>query len=156
LWHSLLEGLLVEYSLRPAVEKDFPGIKSLIHAAGINPTGLNWRRFVVAETADGQFAGCGQLKPHFDGTLELASIAVIPSVRKKGLGSMIIRRLLRTASRPLYLTCREQLGPFYQKYGFRIAGNDELPRYFGRISRLAGLLNSIHIVREKMLVMVLD
>lgn len=138
------------------MEKDFPVIKGLIHEAGINPTGLDWRRFVVAETVDGQFAGCGQLKPHSDGTLELASIAVMSSMRKQGLGGMIIRKLINEAPRPLYLTCRAQLGPFYQKYGFRIIKGNELPRYFRNISRIAGLVNKMHLVHVTLLVMVLN
>ncbi len=145
-----------EYLIRPALEKDFPAIKRLIHDVGINPTGLDWRRFVVAETVSGQFSGCGQIKAHSEGVLELASIAVIPSARKQGLGSLLIRGLMGTAPRPLYLTCRAQLGPFYQKYGFRIASKDEVPTFFRRISGLAGLLNTFHIIHDKLLVMVVD
>ena len=152
----LLEEFLADYSLRPAVETDFPAIKSLIHQVGINPTGLNWRRFIVAETSDGQFVGCGQLKPHSDGTLELASLAVAPSARQQGLGSLIVHRLMSDAPRPLYLTCRVQMGSFYQKFGFRIVKQADLPRYFRRISRIAGLANTLHLLNDSLLVMVLD
>lgn len=151
-----LEAILVEFVLRPALKKDFRKISGLIREAGINPTGLDWRRFVVAEIADGQFAGCGQLKPHADGSLELASLAVISSKRGQGLARIIIHRLMGEAPRPLYLTCRAQLGPFYQKFGFRVASGGELPAYFRRISRIAGLLNALHIIEDKLLVMVVD
>ncbi|MCX6066239.1 MAG: GNAT family N-acetyltransferase [Chloroflexi bacterium] len=147
---------MADFSLRPALEADFPAIQVLIRAAGINPTGLNWQRFTVAETSDGQFAGCGQLKPHSDGSLELASLAVIPSQRGKGLARLLIHQLAATAPRPLYLTCRSQLGPFYEKFGFRPVSGDELPKYFRRISRLAGLINALHIIQDSMLVMRLD
>jgi N-acetylglutamate synthase-like GNAT family acetyltransferase len=152
----LLEATLAEYLLRPATEKDIPFIKGLIHDVRINPTGLEWRRFVVAETGNGKFAGCGQIKPHPDGSLELASIAVVSSERKQGLGSMIIRALLNEPSRPLYLTCRGQLGSFYQKFGFRIAGQDELSGYFRRIRRLADVVKAFQIIHDTMLVMVLE
>ena len=138
------------------METDFPAIKDLIHQVGINPTGLDWRRFIVAETLDGQFAGCGQLKPHSDGTLELASLAVVPSARQQGLGGLIISQLASAAPRPLYLTCRAQLGPYYQKFGFRIVTQNELPRYFRRISRIAGLMRTIHLINDALLVMVLN
>ena len=147
---------MTEVLLRPALEKDFPAIKALIHASRINPNGLDWRRFTVAETPDGQFIGCGQLKPHSDGTLELASLAVIPSQRGKGVARVIIQKLLAAAPRPLYLTCRSQLGPLYEKFGFRGISGDELPRYFRRISKLAGLVNALHLIQDKLLVMVLD
>jgi N-acetylglutamate synthase-like GNAT family acetyltransferase len=147
---------LVEYLLRPAKEDDFPLIKGLIYEVRINPAGLDWRRFLVAETREGQFAGCGQLKPHSDGTLELASIAVVPSARNQGLGSLLIRGLLEGASRPIYLTCRAQLGSFYQRFGFRITKRDELSGYFKRISRLADMVQTLQIIRDTMLVMVLE
>jgi N-acetylglutamate synthase-like GNAT family acetyltransferase len=146
---------LTEIVLRSAQEADFPAIKALIHETRINPMGLDWRRFTVAETPDGQFMGCGQLKPHSDGTLELASIAVIPSQRGKGIARVIIQKLLNDAPRPLYLTCTSQLGPFYEKFGFRSISGAELPEYFRRISRLAKMINALHLVQDKMLVMVL-
>jgi N-acetylglutamate synthase-like GNAT family acetyltransferase len=147
---------LTEVLLRFAQETDFPTIKALIYASRINPSGLDWRRFTVAETPAGQFIGCGQLKPHSDGTLELASLAVVPSQRGKGVARVIIQKLVADAPRPLYLTCRSQLGPFYEKFGFRGISGDALPKYFRRISKLAGLVNSLHLIQDKMLVMVLD
>jgi N-acetylglutamate synthase-like GNAT family acetyltransferase len=152
----LLEAILADVLLRPARETDFPVIKALIHEARINPSGLDWRRFTVAEMPDGQFIGCGQLKPHSDGTLELASLAVISSQRGKGIARVIIQKLMADAPRPLYLTCRSQLRPFYEKFGFRGISGDELPQYFRRISRLAGLVNALHLIRDKMQVMVID
>jgi N-acetylglutamate synthase-like GNAT family acetyltransferase len=151
-----LEEYLVEYSIRPANEKDFPAIKRLIHAAGINPTGLNWRRFIIAETSAGQLAGCGQLKPHYDGTIELASIAVVPSARNQGLGSSLVQRLVSAASRPLYLICRQQLGDYYKKFGFLVVADDQLPKYFKRLSRIAGLVHDLHFFEEVLIVMVLE
>jgi N-acetylglutamate synthase-like GNAT family acetyltransferase len=156
LWCWLLEVTLAEITLRSARETDFPAIKALIHEVGINPTRLDWRRFTVAETSGGQFIGCGQLKPHSDGTLELASLAVIPSQRGKGVARVIIQKLIAGVPRPLYLTCRSSLRPFYEKFGFRGIIGAELPTYFRRISKLAGLLNALSIVQDKLQVMVLD
>ena len=147
---------MVDILLRPARESDFPAIKALIHEVQINPNGLDWRRFTLAETPDGQFIGCGQLKPHSDGTLELASLAVTPSQRGKGVARVIIQKLMADAPRPLYLTCRSQLGPFYEKFGFRGINGDELPKYFRQIIKVAGLVNALHLMQDKLLVMVLD
>jgi N-acetylglutamate synthase-like GNAT family acetyltransferase len=153
---TAVEVVLTEIMLRPAREADFPLIKALIRESKINPTGLDWRRFTVAETPEAQFIGCGQLKPHTDGTLELASLAVIPAQRGKGIARLLIQHLTAAAPRPLYLTCRSQLGPFYEKFGFRGLSQAELPPYFRRISRLAGLINALHLIQDKMLVMVLE
>jgi N-acetylglutamate synthase-like GNAT family acetyltransferase len=115
---------------------------------------LSWPRFLVAESAAGQFIGCGQLKPHSDGSLELASLAVIPEWRGKGVARSLIQALMGKALRPLYLTCRGELGPFYAKFGFRVLRRDEMPPYFRRLSRLAGFVGKL--VNAQMLVMKVD
>lgn len=146
-----------DFYLTPALETDFPAIKALIHETGINPMSLDWQRFRVAKTVAGdQFIGCGQLKPHGDGTVELASIAVVDAWRNKGVASAIMQKLMAEGPRPLYLTCVSTMGPFYEKFGFHIISGDALPKYYRRLSKLAGLINSLHLMNEKMLVMQLD
>ena len=76
--------------LRPASEEDFPANRALIRIVGINPTGLDWHRFVVAVTPDDEMIGCGQVKPRADGTRELASIAVRPAYRQQGIAQAIM------------------------------------------------------------------
>lgn len=131
---------LAEYSLRPAVEAESTAIRELIHLVGINPTGLDWKRFLVAVTPEGRIIGCGQLKPHAGGILELASIAVLPETRKQGIARAVIERLLAESPRPLYLTCVSSMGPFYERFGFYALRPDEMPRYFRRLAGLAGLI----------------
>jgi N-acetylglutamate synthase-like GNAT family acetyltransferase len=127
---------LAEFTVRPARQADFAAIRELIGIVRINPTGLDWRRFVVALTTTGEFAACGQLKPHGDGSLELASIAVVPPFRGQGAARAVIATLLQGSPRPLYLMCRAKLGPFYEKFGFSAIGPDEMPPYFRRIHKL--------------------
>lgn len=143
------------FILRPAQARDFPAIRRLIRAARINPTGLVWQRFLVAE-ADGQFVGCAQLKPHGDGSLELASLAVEERFRGQGLARRLIETLLSGSARPLHLTCRAGLGVFYQKFGFRALPPAEMPPYFRRLNALAGLLMKLSGAQEGLLVMVLN
>ena len=104
---------MAEFTLRPAVEADFDAIRQLIHQSRLNPTGLNWRRFVIVETSGGDFVGCGQIKPHSQGMLELASIAIRPEFREQGVARLLIERLLAHESdRPIYLTCSSELRDF--------------------------------------------
>lgn len=140
--------------LRDAVKADLSAIRTLIRQTGINPLGLDWRRFIVAESPAGEFIGCGQLKPHSDGSLELASLAVVTAWRNRGVARLIIQALMEKAPRPLYLTCRSALGPFYEKFGFRVLGPEEMPPYFRRLSRLAGIVGKL--MNETMLVMKVD
>lgn len=113
--------------LRKAEAKDESSIRDLIKRVHINPFNLDWRRFVVVEGESGQFLGCGQIKPHFDGSLELASIAVQPEWQRRSIGRMIIEALLSNSPRPLYLTCRASLQQYYAKFGFRSVQPGEVP-----------------------------
>jgi N-acetylglutamate synthase-like GNAT family acetyltransferase len=131
---------MAEFSLRPANFEDFPAIKRLIHKVQINPTGLDWHRFVLAVDKSGRILGCGQLKPHGRGIIELASIATEPSERKKGIARAVIEFLINQAPRPLYLTCLSSMGSFYEKWDFHPVNNDEMPTYFRRLVRLVNMM----------------
>ncbi len=133
------------YSLRPAGEADFSAIRRLIYAVQINPMGLAWPNFIVAVDAHSRIIGCGQIKKHGDGSHELASIAVAPEWRSKGVAGAIIRRLLAEHPGRLFLTCRRGLGPFYQRFGFRDAENIELLPYFRRLRRMVKMLQRLRL-----------
>jgi len=141
------------YSLRQATAADAATIKRIISLVHINPTGLKWQRFILAVDVNDTIIGCGQLKPHGDGSLELASIAVLPDWRGRGVARAIIEYLLAQHPGRLYLTCRSQLGPLYQKFGFQTVANAEMPPYFKRISRLVNLMNRISRQPVRLLVM---
>lgn len=134
---------MTNFILRPANETDLPSIKELIYSSEINPMGLDWRRFIVAVNPDGKVIGCGQLKPHGKEILELASIAVSSEYRNQGIARAIIEHLLADSPRPLYLMCRSRLEPLYEKFGFRAIVYEEMPRYFQRISKLAGWMEAV-------------
>lgn len=140
--------------LRPASEADFPAIRALIHQTGINPMGLAWERFFVMLDEEGKLIGCGQVKPHGDGTRELASIAVVPEWRKNGVASAIIQRLIDDNPGRLYLTCRASMGTFYERFGFRKVRKEELTSYFRRIQKLVGFFMRVGMAEEGLLVMV--
>ena len=140
-------------TIRPARETDAAPIRDLIHLVGINPMGLDWKRFVVAVNDRDKMIGCGQLKPHGQGILELASIAVYPEHQGKGVARAIIEHLLKNSPRPLYLMCESALGPFYEKFGFQAIAYKEMPRYFQRMSKLAGLATTLARKEERLLIM---
>jgi N-acetylglutamate synthase-like GNAT family acetyltransferase len=103
---------------RHAQASDEAAIKALIRAVNINPMGLKWPRFLVAVAENGELIGCGQIKPHRDGSRELASIAVQKAWRRQGIAAEIIQRLLADEPPPVWLTCIDRLVPFYEQFGF--------------------------------------
>lgn len=143
----------INYKIRPALESESAQIKALINLVGINPSGLDWKRFIVAVDVEGKVLSCGQLKPHGADILELASIATLPEYERKGLASAIIIELLKTPVRPLYLMCIEHNGSLYEKFGFRVLNEDEMPKYFRRIKNLFKIANVVMRKGEDLLIM---
>ena len=147
---------MATFTLRPARETESAQIRDLIHLVGINPMSLDWKRFIIAVNDRDEMIGCGQLKPHGKDILELASLAVFPEHQGKGIARAIVEYLLKDGQRPLYLMCESSLGPFYEKFGFRGISYEEMPRYFQRISNLAGLVTTLAHREESLLVMKLQ
>ena len=147
---------MTNYTLREAQESDARQIKDLVHLVGINPMGLDWKRFIVAVDDQDQVIGTGQLKPHGADILELASIAVSPERRGEGIARAIIEHILKDSPRPLYLTCLSTMGPLYEKFGFVSLGYEGMPRYFQRLSKVANVMMSFAREGEKLLVMKLQ
>ena len=146
-----------EIIVRRALRKDNQAIIRLIHRVHINPLGLEWRRFYIAETREGNLLGCGQIKPHADGSREMASIAVAEESRGRGVARVIISRLLiEEPKRPLYLTCRARLSDFYQKFGFHPIRPVEMPKYFSRIYRAERIFNTGEKPENRLMIMRLD
>lgn len=131
-----VEVSIANFHLRPAIESDALKIRGLIRRVGINPMDLNWRHFIVADTSDGVFIGCAQLKHHKDGSIELASLAVEDEFRGQGVARALIEQLLTQSPRPLYLMCRQELGVFYELFGFKVIGPESMPPYFRRMLKV--------------------
>ena len=106
------------YSLRSAVRADERTIRQIISLVRINPLALDWHRFILAIDSRSTVIGCGQVKPHSDGSIELASIAVLPEWRNNGVARQIIEHLLEQHPGRIFLTCQSQLGSMYRKFGF--------------------------------------
>ena len=124
-------------TIRKATKQDSAFIRQLIWRVGINPLGLDWRRFVVAVHEHGVRIGCTQIKVHKDGSRELASVAVLPLYRHQRVAEAMIRYILEDHNPPIYLTCRSSLVSFYERFGFlEIADPEIMPSYFRMVKRV--------------------
>ena len=147
---------MTNYSFRPALESESTQIKDLINLVGINPTGLDWKRFIVAVNDREQVIACGQIKPHGADIRELASIAVHPEYRGQGIARAVIEKLLRENPRPMYLMCMSHNGPMYEKFGFQVIAEKQMPRYFARIKKLFNIADVFRKSGEELFVMKLE
>lgn len=144
---------MAEILLRPAARADAAAIRRLIYTEKLNPISLDWRRFLVAVNESGAVVGCIQVKPHGDGTRELASLVVQPAYRGQKLASRLIEKVLSGETGPLYLTCRGSLEPFYRRFGFSLVPTDDLPPYFARLARFVALVRRVARLPEGMAIM---
>lgn len=143
----------MNYKIRSALESESTQIKELINLVGINPAGLDWKRFIVAVNDEDKVIACGQLKPHSGDIIELASIATHPDYERKGLASAVIHVLLKTPVRPLYLMCMEHNGSLYERFGFRTIDENEMPKYFRRMKNLFKVADVVMRSGEDLLIM---
>lgn len=141
------------FRIQPATAAHASQIRDLVLGSGLNPTGLDGDHFLVALTPDGEFIGCGQIKPHVDGMQELASVAVALEWRGRGVGGALIQSLIDSHPGELYLMCQSYLGPLYEKFGFQVIRDDEMPKYFRRVSKLPGVLTNLAKGDEHLLIM---
>jgi N-acetylglutamate synthase-like GNAT family acetyltransferase len=128
--------------IRPATVADQPTIRALIRRVSINPFNLHWPRFLIAER-QGQVVGVGQVKPHRDGSRELASIAVLPSEQGRGVGTALVRALLARERGPLYLYCVAERVTFYERLGFQVVDRAHLPPVLARTYWIGNVLGGI-------------
>ena len=127
-----------DFQLRPARQSDQGTIKRMVRRARLNPMGINWQRFTLAESEAGDIIGCVQLKPHGDGSSELASLIVARPWRGKGLGGRLINVIKAKSEGVLWLMCRRNLVRYYRQFGFEeVQEASRMSPYFRRIWRLA-------------------
>ena len=147
---------MIQYTLRAALESESTQIKKLINLVGINPTGLDWKRFIVAVNDGGQVIACGQIKPHGGDIRELASIAVNPAHQGNGIARAVMEELIAATPRPVYLMCVSKMKDFYVKFGFSTVPYEKMPRYFQRISNVFRIADIVRHSGEELLVMKME
>ena len=126
----------IELHLRPAVSSEAAVIRRMVRSAHLNPIDLNWRHFLLAVTDTEEIAGCVQIRPHRDGTRELASLVVAAPMRGRGLARRLIEAVRMGQQPPLYLMCESSLEPMYRKFGFQPLLPKEMPPHYWRLYQM--------------------
>lgn len=108
---------MLDVSLRQAFPDDQAVIRDMIRAARLDPTGLHWSHFWIAEH-DGEVVGIGQVRP-YPNCRELGSLVVRADYRGRGVGAQIVQTLLEQEKGTVYLECELHNEAFYNRFGFR-------------------------------------
>jgi N-acetylglutamate synthase-like GNAT family acetyltransferase len=144
-------------AIRPAVKADGAAIRALIRQAQLNPLDLDWRWFLFGDDR-GAVVACAQVRPHSGGTRELASVAVAPSHRGRGLGRAIAEAAIaREPVRPLYLYTESRTVAFWERFGFRPVGGSSIPHDLRGALRIANMATAVFslVMRERYRIVVM-
>jgi N-acetylglutamate synthase-like GNAT family acetyltransferase len=134
----------VQDQVRPATADDQAAITRLVHQARLNPRGLDWRRFVIAE-AGGAPVGVAQVRRHPDGSRELASLVVLSEHPDRGVAGRMIDALLRDEPGPAFTMVDRRYAQHFTRWDFHPVDLADLPRSMAwqlRIGRLATAIGS--------------
>ena len=133
--------------VRRATAEDQAAITRLVRQARLNPRGLDWRRFVIAE-AGGTPIGVAQVRRHPDGSRELASLVVLSDHRDRGVAGRMIDTLLPDEPGPVFTLGDRRYAQHFTQWDFHPVDPANLPRSMARqlrIGRLATAIGSLLI-----------
>jgi amino-acid N-acetyltransferase len=131
----------VQDRIRHATVDDQPAITRLVHQARLNPRGLDWRRFVVAEV-DGPI-GVAQIRRHPDGSRELASLVVLCEHRDRGVAGRMIDALLTDEPGPVFTIVDGRYAQHFTRWDFHPVDPADLPRSLARQLRIGRLVTAV-------------
>lgn len=130
------------WTLRPATPADEPAIRALVRAERLNPTGLTHPTFIVACVGP-LVVGAAQIRRHRDGSRELGSLVVAPTMRGRGIGKALIHTLLEQNPGRLHVITGRKGFAAYQRLGFRLVPGHDAPAAIRRnlwIGQFVGLV----------------
>ena len=124
-------------AVRSATVRDADAILDLVNELAAqqlmlprSPAGIieHIRDFVVAEV-DGEFAGCAALHVTWSDLAEVRSLAVKPSVQKRGLGKLLVDTVIAEAERLgiARVFAFTYVPGFFEKLGFAVVEHQTLP-----------------------------
>ena len=101
--------------VEPATPADMVGVEACVRRFRLDDEGLNADQFVVVREA-ARVVAFGRIKPYTD-VYELGCVGVLEEERGRGLGTLIVRDLIRRFPTPdVYITT--DLPEWFARFGF--------------------------------------
>jgi amino-acid N-acetyltransferase len=138
-----MEGNNNQVTVRDASVADVDGIFRLVNAMAASGRMLRRSKyrivtmlasFIVAESRNGELAGCGALFPLWTDSAEIVSLAVDPGFQGDGVGKQLVEQLLQRARSlgfPEVITLTYAVD-FFSQLGFSVQPKDKFPRKLWR------------------------
>jgi amino-acid N-acetyltransferase len=138
-----MEGNNNQVTVRDASVADVDGIFRLVNAMAASGRMLRRSKyrivtmlasFIVAESRNGELAGCGALFPLWTDSAEIVSLAVDPGFQGGGVGKQLVEQLLQRARSlgfPEVITLTYAVD-FFSQLGFSVQPKDKFPRKLWR------------------------
>jgi N-acetylglutamate synthase-like GNAT family acetyltransferase len=111
----------IEVEIRPAKQEELGAIVRKAGVLELDIAETDAGQFLVAVRGD-SIRGFGRLRPYRDFT-ELATLGVMAPDQMKGIGSLVVRALLKKAGGEVYLTT--VIPAYFSRFGFSKA--DDYP-----------------------------
>ena len=134
--------------IRPAMPVDQETIRALVKRERLNPMGIDWPNFLVAEGTQG-IVGAVQLRRHPDGSRELGSLVVAPEARGHGIAARLIDALVARHDGPVQMITGAQHAAHYRRWGFRPVEPQGAPRSVRLNYRLGSLASVISFIKRR-------
>ena len=120
--HGRPPAVLKRLRLRPARDGDRREVSALIRQSGLQP-GFDQKEFSIAEHR-GKVVGCARLRFLGD-AFELASVGVLQSYQRRGVGTLLVRQCLELADAEVF--CVTERPVFFKRFGFETLAPEKLP-----------------------------
>ena len=135
-------------AVRRAAEADAAGIRALVRGERVNPTGLDWRNFLVAADERG-LVGTVQMRRHPDGSRELGSLVVAERARGRGIAARLIDALLAAERGRVLMITGEDFAAHYGRWGFRRIEPGAAPAAVRRNYRIGRLAIVVSLLKRR-------
>jgi amino-acid N-acetyltransferase len=94
------------------------------------------RDFFVYRRDQGHIRGIAALRIFWEDLGEICSLGVLPNLRKKGFGSLLVEKCLEEARdlglKRVFVLTSTQNASFFERFGFKVESKDNLPKIIWR------------------------